>query len=51
MYFLFRYHNIMPMQYYNMGPGERKTVKAFLNYEMEKRSEEIEEIQEAIERG
>ena len=41
MYLLFRYHNIMPSQYHEMGFGERRVVSAFMHYEVEKRNEEI----------
>lgn len=41
MYLLFRYHHITPMQYYEMGFGERKVIKSFMHYEIEERNEEI----------
>lgn len=45
MYLLFRYHNITPSQYYEMGFGEKTVIKAFMHYEEEKRNEEIEKIE------
>ena len=41
MYLLFRYHHVMPSQYYDMGFGERKVVSVFMHYEVEKKNEEI----------
>lgn len=45
MYLLFRYHHITPLQYYRMGYGERTVIRAFMHYEVEKRNEELEEIE------
>ena len=44
MYLLFRYHHITPMQYFDMGFGERQIISAFMHFEVEKRNEEIEKI-------
>lgn len=44
MYLLFRYHDFTPMQYYEMGFGEKQIIKSFMHYEIEKRNEEIERI-------
>ena len=44
MYLLFRYHHITPIQYFEMGFGEKRVIKAFMHYEIEKRNEEIESI-------
>ncbi len=44
MYLLFRYHNITPRQYKDMGEGEKKIVRSFIRYEAEKRNEAIERI-------
>ena len=44
MYLLFRYHDITPMQFYEMGFGERQIISAFMHFEVEKRNEEIEKI-------
>lgn len=44
MYLLFRYHHITPNQYFEMGFGEKRVIKAFMHYEIEKRNEEIEKI-------
>lgn len=46
MYLLFRYHDILPSQYENMGFGERTVISAFMHYEVEKRNEEIEKLKE-----
>ena len=35
MYYLFKYKNIMPAQYYNMGYGEKTIIKAFVQKENE----------------
>ena len=44
MYLLFRYHHITPSQYFEMGFGEKRVIKAFMHYEIQKRNEEIESI-------
>ncbi len=46
MYLLFRYHNITPRQFYDMEPGEKKVIRAFARYEMEKRQEEAKQMSE-----
>lgn len=35
MYYLFREKNIMPMDFYNMGPGERRVIHGFIMQEQE----------------
>lgn len=45
MYLLFRYHHITPRQYYDMGYGEKKVIRAFMRYEVDKRNEEVKEIE------
>lgn len=45
MYLLFRYHHITPMQYHDMGYGEKKVIRAFMRYEVDKRNEEVKEIE------
>ena len=35
MYYLFKYKNIMPANYYNMGCGEKTIIKAFIRKESE----------------
>lgn len=37
MYLLFRYKNIMPMEYYSMGRGEKTVLGAFMEFEIEER--------------
>nr|DAP94117.1 MAG TPA: hypothetical protein [Caudoviricetes sp.] len=44
MYFLFRYHHIMPGEYEKMGFGERIVSKAFMHYQIEKMNEEMERL-------
>lgn len=46
MYLLFRYHNITPNQYEEMGFGERTVIKSFMHYQIEKQNEEIEKLEE-----
>lgn len=35
MYYLFKYKNIMPSTYYNMGFGEKTIIRAFIKQESE----------------
>nr|DAI37870.1 MAG TPA: hypothetical protein [Caudoviricetes sp.] len=35
MYYLFKYKNIMPSQYYNMKFGEKTVIKSFIRKESE----------------
>ena len=35
MYYLFREKNIMPMDSYNMGPGEKRVIHGFIIQEQE----------------
>ena len=44
MYFLYRYHNIMPSTYFKLPIGEKIVVNAFVSYEIEKRIEESESL-------
>lgn len=44
MYFLYRYHHIMPSTYYSMSTGEKLIINAFVSYEIEKRIEEAERL-------
>lgn len=46
MYLLFRYHNVLPGQYRDMGYGEKQIARAFMRYEVEKRNEEIKRLEE-----
>lgn len=46
MYLLFRHHHIMPMQYYQMGYGERQVVRAFMHQQMDDINEEIKKSKE-----
>ena len=44
MYFLYRYHHVMPGTYFAMPIGEKIIVNAFVSYEIEKRIEEAESL-------
>ena len=44
MYLLFRYHDILPSKWINMGYGERTVLKTFIRKEMEDRKKEIDSI-------
>lgn len=45
MYLLFRYHDITPAQYYQMGYGEQRVIHAFMTYEVEQRMKEAREAE------
>lgn len=45
MYWLFREHHIRPIDFYNMGDGERRILKVFMIREIE----EIEEARSSME--
>ncbi|HHV75536.1 MAG TPA: hypothetical protein GXX41_13060 [Thermoanaerobacterium sp.] len=47
MYLLFRYHHILPADYYNRKAGEKRIIHAFLAKEIEDRNKEIEAIEKA----
>lgn len=42
MYLLFRDHNMRPSTVYNMKPGEREVIRAFIHYELEEKKREYE---------
>lgn len=44
MYILFRYHNILPGQYFELPYGERLVLRAFAHYEIEQKNKEIEKL-------
>lgn len=44
MYLLFRYHGIMPGQFYKMGFGEKQIVRSMMIYEIKQRIKEIESM-------
>ena len=46
MYYLFKYHHIMPMQFYSMGNGEKQIVRAFMHYEIDQMNEEYKLLNE-----
>ena len=39
-YYLFRFHNIKPKDFMQMGRNEKKILYAFMRYEMEERAKE-----------
>ena len=39
MYLLFRYHNIRPKEFHDMGIGEKTILKAFMKYEIHEKNE------------
>ena len=45
MYLLFRYHDILPSQFVEMGLGERTVLRSFMHYEVEKRNQEVSELE------
>ena len=46
-YVLFRLHNVMPSDFYEMGYGEKAIVMAFLDYELEQKAKEYKDIEKA----
>lgn len=42
MYLLFRDKNIMPMDYFSKGRGEKTIIGAFMEYEIDERRKEAE---------
>lgn len=42
LYFLFRYKNIMPSDYYWRKPGEKRIIQAFMSKEIEERNKQAE---------
>ena len=44
MYLLFRYHHMMPADYFNKRPGEKKVIAAFMHHEIEERNKEANEL-------
>lgn len=44
MYLLFRYHSIMPNDYFNRKAGEKKIIAAFMHHEIDDRNKEADEI-------
>lgn len=46
MYYLFKYHHVMPMQFNNMGNGEKQIVRAFMHYEIDQMNEEYKLLNE-----
>jgi hypothetical protein len=40
MYYLYRFHNITPENYYNMKIGNRIILNSFVEYEIEQKAKE-----------
>lgn len=40
MYFLFRFHDVTPMQYKSMGRGEKKIIKQLMYKELDDKRKE-----------
>lgn len=40
MYILYRRHHKLPSEYFNLGQGEKKILRAFVEYETEQIKEE-----------
>lgn len=45
MYLLFRYHNIKPSEFKNMGFGEQQILKAFIHKQVEDTNEALEKLE------
>lgn len=45
MYLLFRYHHILPRQYYDADYGEKAVMRAFIHKDIEDRKKEQEEME------
>lgn len=41
MYLLFRYHNVLPSKWRDMGFGERTVLKSFIRKEIQDRKKEL----------
>lgn len=44
MYFVYRFHHMLPSTYNNLPIGEKKVLNAFVSYEIDKRIEEAESV-------
>lgn len=45
MYLLFRYHNKLPHEFYDLELGEQQVIKAFMSYEADERNKEAKELE------
>lgn len=41
MYFLFRFHHVMPSKYWNMSMGDKRISKAFMYRELDDRKKDM----------
>lgn len=48
MYYLFKEKDILPGTYYNLPEGEKAVIRAFFEYDLEKREEAEKERQRRI---
>lgn len=46
MYYLFKFHNITPMQFFEMGYGEQQILQAFMHKEIDEKNKEIKLLDE-----
>lgn len=44
MYFVYRFHHMLPSTYNNLPIGEKQVLNAFVSYEIDKRIEEAESV-------
>lgn len=44
MYYLFKYHNIKPMEFMKMGNGEKQILRDFMHYEIDQMNEEAKSL-------
>lgn len=44
MYFVYRFHHMLPSTYNNLPIGEKQVLNAFVSYEINKRIEEAESV-------
>ena len=44
MYFVYRFHHMLPSTYNNLLIGEKQVLNAFISYEIDKRIEEAESV-------
>lgn len=44
MYFVYRFHHMLPSTYNNLPIGEKQVLNAFVSYEIDKQIEESESV-------
>lgn len=45
MYFVYRFHHMLPSTYNNLPVGEKRVLDAFVSYEIDKRKEEVKSVE------